>query len=584
MKFVKNNKIFFSSIIIIVLLFSTVQGIKKNNNVMEFLNDLFLEKTHSKGHGKMRLRYENHHTSHNATKSAEAAKKDNSVIEGWLKIKSEEFKNKAKFPLIEINGKKHKLRTDDSNFRINEGFDAKKKEEDDAPKSETDFYFKLTQNLIYYTVSKKDTNIVGSIEIKNLKESNPALNKEKKDDLCFSLVDSNLMSWDICVGESETKQKWTCKINLALGKYKSESECKSKKSVSEKPKEEKNESTPEAAPVGITFENRVVEPIIVIPLPSKDCNSNWDYASKGNNWECLCSEGAEQSPIDIPDRSETVDSPITPLFTFEPITAKSEITTLDGELKAHENVKIKYFKNALRILHPNLGKIVTLDGSVYIGEEIVFHTPAEHKINGKVFDMEMQVIYYGRSKGDIAKQVVLSFLFEKRPGAYNKFLDDIDFFSLPNDANPERDIIHDLFIPKVFHASNDDSTDMIFRPFSFYTYQGSLSMPPCSEGTIHYVVADPIPLASVPIQLFQEALRANNNNEDSEPIENNRKTQPLNGRSVFHFDKKKYSFSDLQGKSADNRRTVKNRVEDFINLEGGQLSGLPGAFNMQDHV
>ena len=575
MKFVKNNKIIFTAFIIIVLLFSSVEGLK-NNNIMEFLNDLFLEKTHSKGQAKMRLRNNNHHRVYNATKSAESAKKDNSHMEGWLKIRSEELKNKDKFPLIEINGKKEKLRTDDSYFRINEGFNSSNKGENEASKSETDFYFKLTQNLLYFSGSKKDTNIIGSIEIKMLKESNFVLNKEKKDSLCFSLIDSNLMKWDLCASESEIKNKWTCKINIGLGKYKNENQCKNT-SKDEKTEEKENKAE---APLGISIDNRIIEPMIVIPLPSKDCNAKWDFASKGKNWECLCSDGPEQSPIDIPNGSETVYSPITPLFTFEPISAKSEITTLDGELKANENVKIKYFKNALRILHPNLGKIVTLDGSVYIGEEIVFHTPAEHKINGKAFDMEMQVIYYGRSKGDIAKQVVLSFIFEKKPGAYNKFLDDIDYFSLPNAANPERDIIHDLFIPKVFLASNYDS-EVIFRPFSFYTYQGSLTMPPCSEGTIHYVVADPIPLASVPIQLFQEALRADNN-EESEPVENNRKTQPLNGRSVYYFDSQKNSFIDLQSKSFDHNITggkAKNRIEDFINVEGGETTGLPGGIS-----
>jgi len=566
MKFVKNNKIFFSSIIIIVLLFSQIQGLKKkNHSMMQFLNDLFLEKSLSRDESRMRLRSEFHHRVSNATKTAEAAKKANSLIEGWMKIRSEEFKNKDKFPSIEINGKKTELKTDNSNFRINDGYDSNKKE-GDAPKSETDFYFKLAQNLIYYTTTKNSTNVIGSIEIRSLKP-NSAFNKESKKDLCFSLVDTNLMSWDICAGESSIKNKWTCKINIVLGKYKNESECTSKKSISE-------------AASSINNENRGVEPIIVIPLPSKDCNANWDYTEHGDNWECLCSDGPEQSPINIPEESSIVDSPITPLFTFEPISSKSDISTLDGELKAQENVKIKYFKNALRILHPNLGKIVTLDGSVYIGEEIVFHTPAEHKINGKAFDMEMQVIYYGRSKGDIAKQVVLSFLFEKKAGAYNKFLDDIDFFSLPNAANPEKDIIHDLYIPKIFQASNDNN-ESLFRPFSFYTYQGSLTMPPCSEGTIHYVVSNPIPLASVPIQLFQEALRPTNS-EEIEPLENNRKTQPLNGRNVFYFDKQKYSFSDIQSsQTTDKRKGNKSRVEDFINLEGGESSGLPGAYAMQ---
>ena len=191
-----------------------------------------------------------------------------------------------------------------------------------------------------------------------------------------------------------------------------------------------------------------------------------------------------------------------------------------------------------------MGKIVTLDGSVFTGEEIVFHTPSEHKINGKTFDMEMQLIYYAKSNGDIAKQVILSFLFVKTPGVYNKFLDDLDFFSLPNAKNPERDIVNDLFIPKVFLASNEE-LDSTFKPFSFYTYNGSLTMPPCNEQTTHFVVSEPIPLASVPIQLFQEAIRSADNISDDSNVElgkNNRDVQPLNGRPVFYYDKNKFSL------------------------------------------
>ena len=50
-----------------------------------------------------------------------------------------------------------------------------------------------------------------------------------------------------------------------------------------------------------------------------------------------------------------------------------------------------------------MGKIVTLDGAIYVAEEIVFHTPSEHTIQGKRFPLEVQIIHYGQSKGDIAK-------------------------------------------------------------------------------------------------------------------------------------------------------------------------------------
>lgn len=580
MKFVnKSIKFLLTFFFASILFISSVQTLRKTDSVMDFLNDLFQGKNNEeKDLGNLEQTDVSYSflEAKNSTSSNNTNQTNVMLIEGFLKIKSDEFKNKNKFPNLNVNGKKLKIRTDELDFRINEGYDEKKKDAD-SPKTETDFYFRLVKNLIYYSLNKKDVNIIGSIEVIGVKEISFFLPGAKNDDLCFSVTDTQFMQWDLCTESSELMKKWMCKTNIGLGKFKNENECNEQAN-----KKASSENKSVNATLNLINNDVVYQPIIVIPLPSKDCNSGWDYASKGNNWECGCSEGSEQSPIDIPDKSGVIDSPISPLFTFEAVPAKSPITTIDGELKSQEYIKIKYFKNALRILHSNLGKVVTLDGSIYIGEEIVFHTPSEHKINGKAFDMEMQVIFYGRTKGDIAKQVVLSFLFQKKAGVYNKFLDDIDFFSLPNSANPGRDIVHDLYIPKVFQRSNDDN-DIILKPFSFYTYQGSLTMPPCSEGTIHYVVADPIPLASVPIQLFQEAIRANNS-EGSEGNENNRETQPHNGRSVFFFDREKYGFEDIQQESKKTKKSenghyevVKRRVDDFVYVNGKDPSGLPGA-------
>jgi len=579
MKFInKNIKSFFVFVISSALLISNVYTVKKAESVMGYLNDLFLNRNEAEAESEIT---EESYTNYESTNSTKA---DAMIMEGWLRIRSSQFNDQSKFPLIVVGDKKFGIRTDKLGFRINESYDAKKKDAD-SPKSNTFFYFRLVKNLIYYSVNKKDINVIGTVEVDSIRETNLYMSGQKKQDVCFSLTDSLLKHWDFCAESNHMRKKWICKLNLGLGKIKSESECEAKgKNIGVNKNGSSSNSNNNNNEKGKSLnvennEDTVFQPIIVIPIPSKDCNAGWDYSAKGQNWECGCSEGGQQSPINIPDKSAVVDSPVSPLFTFDVIPAKSPITTIEGELKSQEYIKIKYFKNALRILHSNLGKVVTLDGSVYIGEEIVFHTPSEHKINGKGFDMEMQIIFYGRSKGDIAKQVILSVLFQKKPGVYNKFLDDIDFFSLPNAANPERDILHDLYIPKVFLKSSDDN-QVNMKPFSFYTYQGSLTMPPCSEGTIHYVVADPMPLASAPIQLFQEAIRANS--ESNEIPENNRETQPLNGRPVFFFDKEKYGLGDIQepkkiAKPAGHYEKVKKQVEDYLYVSGLDPSGLPGA-------
>jgi len=349
----------------------------------------------------------------------------------------------------------------------------------------------------------------------------------------------------------------------------------------------------------------VTSPVIVVPLPSKQCNEGWDYQSKGQDWDCDCSEGREQSPINLPPKEDAVISPIKPIFSFNPVKAKKEITNGSGQHETTKTLQIKNKDNALRIKHKYFGKTVTLDGALYTAEEIVFHTPSEHTINGKVFDMEMQVIHYGKSKGDLAKQLVLSFLFKKKPGVYNKFIDDLDFFNLPSQISKKRAILADLFIPKIFYnAKFEDVPSM--KPFSFYTYQGSLTAPPCSERTIHYVASEPIPLGSSAIQLFQEAIRIPDqlNQATGEilisdvPPENNRSIQPLNGRAVFYYSAEQFcgiggepgkkSFLKSAYKSieaVDGKNQVKGHYEKFPThvteyyyVDGPKPSGMPGAY------
>ncbi len=140
-------------------------------------------------------------------------------------------------------------------------------------------------------------------------------------------------------------------------------------------------------------------------------------------------------------------------------------------MEENKNIQIKLEDGALRIKHIKFGKVVTVDGAVFHAQEIIIHTPSEHKIDGKLYDMEVQIIHYGQSKGDIAKQLTLSFLFEKKAGIYNQFLDDIDFFNLPSQISPRIDLVKDIFIPKIlYEASSTEIPHM--KQFSFYTYQG----------------------------------------------------------------------------------------------------------------
>jgi carbonic anhydrase len=265
----------------------------------------------------------------------------------------------------------------------------------------------------------------------------------------------------------------------------------------------------------------------------------------------------------------------------------SKETTIDGMASSGKPLKLQLMDNTLKMFHRKFGKVVTMDGAIYYAQEIVVHSPSEHTIEGKKFDLEVQIIHYGQSKGDIAKQLVLSFVFEKTPGVYNKFIDDLDIFNLPNPITKERELTTNIFLPKILFSADDSDTPTM-RPFSFYTYQGSLTMPPCTEQTIMYVASKPIPLGSTAIQLFQEALRIPDlmNHKGDVIVSNwipqsNRGTQPVNGRPVFHYDHEKNCGPDPKKPKEQPKghyEKVLKAATNYFYVNSEEPSGIPNAF------
>ena len=491
------------------------------------------------------------------------------LLEDWLKISSPMFKNKARFPPIAMpDGTFQEINVDQNFFRNNTVFDDNNPDPS-MPPGQYFFWFRLSGRNIYYSTTQTDINILGALNVVNVDNATPH-DDYSAEATCFSIKDKERKNWKLCADSIDIRNKWVCKIKEIL--MLNDDLCSNITGENMKP----------------TIVERIVnQPIILIPLPSRHCNENWDYKSHGNDWECDCSEGKEQSPIDLPPVDKAILSPIKPLFQYEESAVNPTFSTLEGMLTEKTNIKIRNVDNALRVFHKYFGKIVTLDGAVYNAEEIVFHTPAEHLISGKRYDMEMQIIHYGQTKGDIAKQVVLSFVFEKKPGIYNKFIDDIDFFNLPNPITKERDLQNNLFIPKVFYTADDDNLP-IMRPFSFFTYQGSISFPPCTERTINYVAATPIQIGSTALQLFQEALRIPDFVTQTGDVivsnsidKNFRKVQPINGRPVFYYDHIKYCGPEPPKKiikpTGHYEKVIKEATKYFY-VNGPEPSGLPGAF------
>jgi carbonic anhydrase len=494
---------------------------------------------------------------------------------GWLKISSYTFRNTKRFPpLATPTTGDFTIKVTKKQFRINEDFDKDNKK---GPPSKTYFWFRLSGRHLYYSPNAENINVLDNILIRHIKF---AFTHDKFSKLayCFKVSDVQGRKYTLCAKNLPDRNKWICLIQKSLG-HPQDPVCQKKKKGMA------------STPSGQFVLRTITQPLIIIPQPSAQCNENWDYIGNGRMWECECKEGKEQSPIDLPPPVHAIASSVKPIFHYDNFSPESPSDFQGGLVKKGENIKIRLVENALRIYHPNMGKVVTIDGSSYTAEEIVFHTPAEHTIKGERFDMEMQVIHRGTTQGDIAKNVVLSILFKKKAGNYNKFLDKIDPFNLPNPHETYREITEELYIPHVF-SNVDEPNIPIMKPFSFYTYQGSLTAPPCSERTIVYVASKPIFLSSTTLEMFKEALKMPDMMSSNGDVQvsnkdpkNNRDIQKLHGRAVFFYDTEKFcgpSLLDggpsLKVRPRGHYEKKISKITEYIHINSENPSGLPGAF------
>lgn len=501
--------------------------------------------------------------------------------QGWFSIQSQHFGNPTKFPALTLpNGETAKFKLNVENYLINSFYSPKKKDQNN-PSTDKLFYFYQNNNLIYFSPSITEKTILASFTVKEI-----ILNKlNEGNNYCFVLDDTSSQRYTLCATNLKDKLMFLCSLYTYF-KFPLLGECANPSAVQQNQEAQ------------IVIEQDEVEKIVLLPTPSRQCNENWNYKNKGASWECICAEGVEQSPIELPPFQEAIESRIAPLFQFTVLKGHKVETDINNKNTGEYKIKIFNENHALRIKATGFAKIVTMDGAVYMAEEIVFHTPAEHYIKGSPRpEMEMEIIYYGKSKGDINKQTVLSFLFKKTPGAYNKFFDSIDFYNLPNPLTKSEDLIGDIFIPNIQYKP-DETENVILKPFSFYTYQGSLSAPPCTERTIRYVASDAIPLSSFIIEQFTEALRipdirgvdstGKDSNSDlptiflgtKEKLENYREPQPLNGRTVFFWDATKYCNLPQPEKKIQEGHFEKipTLSTEYYYVNSNKPSGLPGAY------
>jgi carbonic anhydrase len=196
--------------------------------------------------------------------------------------------------------------------------------------------------------------------------------------------------------------------------------------------------------------------------------ASWDYLGKRGalNWGKLdpayktCSAGHEQSPIDI--RGAHLNKGLQPV---------------DFHYKAG-SVRLENDGHTITA-HVNSGSYIVVDGVRYDLMEYDFHHPSETSVRGRLSDMEVHLLH----KSAEGKLLEISVRFAENADVPNAVLAAL-WPHLPKKAGTSEKI------EEMVNPGGLLPTDR-----GYWTYLGSLSTPPCTEGVRWLVLEQEVSLS-----------------------------------------------------------------------------------------
>lgn len=214
--------------------------------------------------------------------------------------------------------------------------------------------------------------------------------------------------------------------------------------------------------------------------PEHWANLDPDYA--------ICGSGKAQSPIDIRNPR------------------KANLPALEFADKAGPLNVINNSYTALRVDYkPGNGNTLSVGGKRYELAQFHFHHPSEEYVAGKPADMVLHLMYQAED-GKAAGVAVLLIKGKSNPAVAELW---------PH--MPEK--------PGGYHVVpgvNFDPAELIPETKGYYSYEGSVTAPPCTENVTWYVLKTPIEISAAQIAAFAKLYP-----HDVRPL------QKLNGRVVL---------------------------------------------------
>ncbi len=200
--------------------------------------------------------------------------------------------------------------------------------------------------------------------------------------------------------------------------------------------------------------------------------AHWSYEGAGgpSGWGTMkpefakCSTGTRQSPIDIRDGIKVQLDPVQ--FDYRP----SGFRVIDNGHTVQVNVAA--------------GNSIEVMGRRYDLVQFHFHRPSEERIDGRQFDMVAHLVH----KDAEGRLAVVAVLLDR--GSAQPIVQSI-WNNLPLEKGDE--------VPA---KGSLDLNALLPPERSYFTYMGSLTTPPCSEGVLWMVMKQPVSISQEQISIF----------------------------------------------------------------------------------
>lgn len=224
-------------------------------------------------------------------------------------------------------------------------------------------------------------------------------------------------------------------------------------------------------------------------------HAHWSYEGKTGpeHWAeldeayKLCGIGQQQSPIDI--KSAEVIKKDGLAFEYKPFAA--------DVINNGHTIQFNTVDDTNKIL---------LNNTEFVLKQFHIHVPSEETIDGKHADMVIHLVHADKDN-NLAVVALLLNVGEENP-AFNKI-----FNELPTDTDMK------------ISGKQIDINLLLPEDKDYYSFIGSLTTPPCSEGVQWQVMKSPVTISQVQFDSIKAIVS-----------DNNRPTQPLNDRTIKEVD------------------------------------------------